>query len=111
MRKFGLVACVLVLLLTPSATPVLGAAPVRAGGPSAGFRTVTLVTGDRAGKGRTGMVFRRWVEGGDTYVLPADAASLVAAKRVDRRLFNVSKLVQFGYDDSKRKALPLIVSG
>lgn len=127
MRRYGLVACVLMLLLTSSATPVLATVPpARAGAGAAGIRTVTLVTGDkvvlqvlngpdrvvtiRPGKGRTGMAFQRSVEGSDTYVVPADAGRLVAAKRVDRRLFNVSKLVEFGYDDSKSKTVPLIVS-
>jgi subtilisin family serine protease len=85
---------------------------------------VTLVTGDRvlldlaggqervvtvdAGEGRDGMAFMQQIDRGDLYVLPADAAPLVAAGRVDRRLFNVSKLREFGYGD--RDQLPLIVT-
>src|SRR6185436_5405113 len=41
---------------------------------------------------------------------PADVAALVSAGRLDRRLFNVTKLVRFGYDDRSRPDLPLIVS-
>lgn len=90
------------------------------------LRWLTLVTGDkvllritgqdeqvvtvRPGKGREGANFLRQTELGDTYVVPADMAPLVAAKRVDRRLFNVSKLVEHGYDDSRRTDVPLIVS-
>ncbi|MEE6262840.1 S8 family serine peptidase [Plantactinospora sonchi] len=87
---------------------------------------LTLVTGDRVlvdlsggrervvmprpGKGRDGVRFVRHVEGGDTYVIPSDALPLVAARRVDRRLFNVSKLVRLGYDDRSENVVPLIVT-
>jgi hypothetical protein len=132
MRKFGLVACVLILVLTSSGSPAWAARAARPGpqtrpdGATAGIRTVTLVTGDRVvlqeldgpdrvvkvqpGKGRKGMAFRRSTENGDTFVIPADAGRLVAQKRVDRRLFNVSKLVELGYDDSRAKTVPLIVA-
>ncbi|MFI6515052.1 S8 family serine peptidase [Spirillospora sp. NPDC050679] len=42
-------------------------------------------------------------------VLPVDAAGLVAAGRLDRRLFEVDRLLASGYDDAERAALPLIV--
>jgi subtilisin family serine protease len=88
--------------------------------------TVTLITGDRVlvhpvrggqpeytmqpAKGREGTPVLRRTEAGDTYMIPADAAPLVAAGRVDRRLFNVTKLVEFGYDDRSRAEMPLIVT-
>src|SRR5688500_10463858 len=111
MRKHGIVACALILVLTSSAGPALGAPPGQLRGQdsgASGMKTLTLVTGDhvvvqpldgpdrivavRPGKGRKGATFVRRVEHGDTYVIPADALRLVDSGRVDRRLFNVSKL-------------------
>jgi subtilisin family serine protease len=108
--------------------PAATAAVARAVGPEG---WVTLVTGDRVrvgggrqvtvrpgmgrqvtvrpGVGREKVRFQRFTERGDTYVVPADAASLVAAGRLDRRLFDVTQLVAFGYDDRSRADLPLIV--
>jgi subtilisin family serine protease len=95
-------------------------------------RWVTLVTGDRVlvadrgdggghqgdevtmvrpGPGRTGMAFKRYVDAGDTYVVPMDAMSLIGRKLVDKRLFDVSGLIQAGLDDNHRSDLPLIISG
>ncbi|MGN9912418.1 S8 family serine peptidase [Phytohabitans sp. LJ34] len=84
---------------------------------------MTLVTGDRvlvrvlgarvevvsarAGEGRH-VGFVRHADRGGEYVLPTDALPLVAAGRVDRRLFDVAALIRMGYDDS-RPDLPVIV--
>ncbi|MFC0626039.1 S8 family serine peptidase [Kribbella deserti] len=86
--------------------------------------TVTLVTGDqvvvrrnhgsdqvltiRPAKGREGMQFIRRKENGGLQIIPVDAAALVATQRVDRRLFNVTKLLTLGYGDSSRTDIPLI---
>jgi subtilisin family serine protease len=84
---------------------------------------VTLVTGDRvllgpaagmhvtpvAGKGRKGMPFSIQRQGNHLYVIPADAAQLVSAGRLDRRLFDVVYLDKEGYDSSED--VPLIVQG
>ncbi|MFE7708075.1 S8 family serine peptidase [Streptomyces sp. NPDC057486] len=48
--------------------------------------------------------------GDDLYVLPDEANSLLAAGRLDRRLFNVSALVKMGYDDRKSGGIPLIAT-
>ncbi|WP_067484921.1 S8 family serine peptidase [Actinomadura hibisca] len=108
----------------PSPSPFPAPAPQarQAGdGPS---RTVTLVTGDRVtvtpkknakpgvvvtpGPGRrTG--YSVTVTKDKITVLPVDAAGLVAAGRLDRRLFEVDRLLASGYDDASRAALPLIV--
>ncbi|MGW2349168.1 S8 family serine peptidase [Actinacidiphila glaucinigra] len=91
------------------------------GGPA---RTVTLVTGDkvtvdRAGKvtgvsaadGREGMTFRiSRAGGGHAFAVPRDAERLLADGTVDRRLFDVTRLVDLGYDDASRPDLPLIVT-
>src|SRR6185312_10153133 len=53
---------------------------------------------------------QRQDEHGDITVIPADALPLVTSGRLDRRLFNVTKLVEYGYDDRSRRDVPLIVS-
>ncbi|WP_162467349.1 S8 family serine peptidase [Streptomyces cavernae] len=92
---------------------------------SARSRTVTLVTGDevtltsqggkqgvtvRAGKGREGIGFVQSVVGDTFTVLPSDAVALVRQGKLDKRLFDIKKLVDEGYDDASRSVLPLIVS-
>ncbi|MPZ28735.1 MAG: hypothetical protein GEV12_20645, partial [Micromonosporaceae bacterium] len=93
--------------------------PVVAGEPG----VVTLVTGDRvvlepAEAGRVVAVvepapragampeFEIVEEGADLYVFPTDAQLLVPDV-LDRELFNVSKLVEYGYSDG----VPVIVTG
>jgi subtilisin family serine protease len=44
------------------------------------------------------------------FVIPSDAAPLIAAGRVDRRLFDVTLLLDYQYDDAHRDSLPLIVT-
>ncbi|WP_235921838.1 S8 family serine peptidase [Lentzea tibetensis] len=85
-------------------------------------RSVTLITGDRVvvqdgkptaivrAKGRENVKFVHQRYGGHTYVLPEDALEPVASGKVDRRLFDVTGLIQFGYDDAKRKTLPVLVT-
>ncbi|MFE9610794.1 S8 family peptidase [Streptomyces sp. NPDC006012] len=107
---------------TPEASAA-GFAPA----PRAHSATVRLVTGDRVtvtpvgdgrttasvepGPGREHIVFRTYQEdGGDLTVLPSDAADLIAAGALDRRLFNVTTLIAQGYDEAATSALPLIVS-
>jgi hypothetical protein len=100
--------------------------PVTRGAP----RTVTLITGDRVvvggknaktvsvqnAKGRSSVRFikqRVAVRPGERphlFVIPEDALPLIAAGRVDRRLFDVTLLIDFEYDDAHRDSLPLIVT-
>src|SRR5690242_516447 len=73
-------------------------------------RTITLVTGDQVvltgdearevlpGPGRTGMRFSVHKAAGHLYVIPADALQAVASGQVDRRIFDVTTLTEFGYD-------------
>ncbi|NUW35986.1 S8 family serine peptidase [Nonomuraea sp. SMC257] len=89
---------------------------------AAGVRTVTLVTGDKVtvtgpasatvepGEGREKVTFLTDVARGRLRVLPSDAAPLVRAGRLDPRLFDVTGLLELGYDDS-RQELPLLVTG
>ncbi|MEN3362098.1 MAG: hypothetical protein V7637_6080 [Mycobacteriales bacterium] len=94
-----------------------------AGGPS---RWVTLVTGDRvlvrgdgararvervlAAAGRERIAFHSYTAAGHVRVEPSDAAPLLRSGVLDRRLFDLTALLGFGYDDRSRKDLPLIVS-
>jgi hypothetical protein len=84
--------------------------------------TVTLVTGDRVtfssdggrvsaepGPGRDGITFDVTTDGGDVRVVPSDAGPLLATGRLDQRLFDVTGLVEAGYD--RTGELPLIITG
>ncbi|SCL33161.1 Serine protease, subtilisin family [Micromonospora pallida] len=87
--------------------------------------TVTLITGDvvtvtSLADGRatadvdrpdsaTGGV-RIQESGGDLYVLPEEALPLLDSGTLDRRLFNVTDLIEMGYDDARSTALPLIAT-
>jgi subtilisin family serine protease len=94
---------------------IAGGSPVTTAG-----RTVTLITGDQVtvagdgmmsiqrGKGRDGIRFVTATVDGHLRVTPSDALPLIHAGRLDRRLFDVTALLDFGYD--KRKELPLIVT-
>lgn len=82
--------------------------------------TITLVSGDRVvmrggavvairpGPGREHMRFSRFTLGGEAHVTPADAGRLLAAGRLDERLFNVTRLAEWNYDDRSRASVPLI---
>jgi len=87
---------------------------------------VTLVTGDRVrvtptdgdrhvvdvrpGPGRRVSFATRRTPGG-LEVIPSDAVRLLAADRLDRRLFDVLLLRRLGYHDAARTDLPVLVSG
>ncbi len=83
-------------------------------------RWVTLVTGDRVlvhggvaslvpAPGRARVRFRTSIARGHHHVVPEDAAALIAAGRLDPHLFDVTLLVELGYDDARRADIPLIV--
>ena len=100
-----------------------GSASHRVGPPT--VKTVTLVTGDVV-RVSTGTDGRQAVTlqprpdgtipqaainqaGGHLYVVPFEAMGLLAAKRLDRDLFDVTALVADGYDDASRSTLPVLV--
>ncbi|MDG4831535.1 S8 family serine peptidase [Solwaraspora sp. WMMD1047] len=104
-------------------TVAAGPGAVAAGAPSlpgGAARTVTLVTGDRVtvsgggplrvqpGQGRAGVRFLTQQDGQRRYVIPHDALGLIQRDRLDRRLFDVTLLLEHGYD--RRADLPLIVA-
>ncbi|MGW7428361.1 S8 family serine peptidase [Streptomyces sp. NPDC054861] len=47
---------------------------------------------------------------GDLFVVPDEAAPLLGSEKLDRRLFNVTDLIEMGYDDAKSAAVPLIAT-
>ncbi|MFI6673763.1 S8 family peptidase [Kribbella sp. NPDC050470] len=59
------------------------------------------------GGGATAAVISRTAE--HTYVIPTEVLSEVAKGRLDRSLFDVKGLIEQGYDDARRKTLPVIV--
>lgn len=84
--------------------------------------SITLVTGDRVVL-PMGDVSKAWVDPGagrddvrfhirridDTLtVTPSDAAVLVEDGSLDPRLFDVSRLLDYGYDDANRGDIPLV---
>ncbi|MGY1454467.1 S8 family peptidase [Streptomyces sp. SS8] len=88
-----------------------------------GRRSVTLVTGDRVvldRHGRVTSVIRaegredvpvRIVRTGDhTYVIPQDVTRLIAERRLDRRLFDVTELSREQYRDRTGTDVPVIVT-
>ncbi len=90
-----------------------------------GTQTVTLVTGDvvtvrtlTGGKtiaevdqpdDATGG-FSVQQHGDDLYVIPDEAKPLLADDQLDQRLFNVTDLIEMGYDDAHTTELPLIAT-
>ncbi|MGC4938781.1 S8 family serine peptidase [Kribbella sp. DT2] len=96
--------------LPPSAAPVPGT-------------TVTLITGDRVevtpdatpkvtpAPERRSMRFRITDDRGRVRVIPLDAVGPLTAGKLDPRLFDVTGLIEAGYDDARRPELPLIVQG
>ncbi|GHH39757.1 S8 family peptidase [Lentzea cavernae] len=89
--------------------------------PQRGDRSVTLVTGDRVelagdrvvrvvpGPGRDRIPVRAFTRDGHRHVVPADAIALVDNGKLDPRLFDVTSLAEFGYDDARRSTVPVIV--
>ncbi|GIJ66339.1 serine protease [Virgisporangium ochraceum] len=117
------------LLLAPAA--LIGAPGVALAGPGTFDTpdrkgnepvTVTLITGDKVvvsgsdrlriepGPGRGRITFDAARIDGRLRVVPGDVRPLLQAGTVDSRLFDITGLVEFGYDD-KRGDLPLIVTG
>ncbi|MDX3094639.1 S8 family serine peptidase [Streptomyces sp. ME19-03-3] len=131
---FAAAGAALVSMAQPAAVSAAYAAPSASAGSDAraarsnvppGVHTVTLITGDvvstRQSGAAGGTVEVRGAGGakarahimesrGDLYVYPESALPYVAAGTLDRRLFNISRLVADDYDDAHRADLPLIVS-
>jgi subtilisin family serine protease len=121
MRLRSAVASVILLAGLLVAGVRLASAAPAPGTPPGNPRSVTLITGDRVtvgvdgsvtvakGPGRAGIALLTRRVGGHVSVIPSDALPLLAAGRLDRRLFDVTQLLAFGYDD-RRGSLPLVVT-
>jgi hypothetical protein len=119
----GIGAVIALVVLGGSSPYAAAAASAQAMSGAAGGvpRTVTLITGDRVtvypgdrvtvapGAGRTGVAFLTRTLRGHVSVVPSDASAMLAAGRLDPRLFDLTTLLSFGYDD-RRAGLPLIVT-
>ncbi|MFF4415637.1 S8 family serine peptidase [Streptosporangium sp. NPDC001559] len=82
--------------------------------------TITLITGDRVtltpsgyrvrpGKGREKVAFVGQRHRGHLFVFPSDAHPLVERGLVDERLFDVTQLAAWNYDDAHRQDVPVLV--
>jgi subtilisin family serine protease len=85
---------------------------------------ITLITGDRVvlknsdikqvavtpGKGRERVTFKISRTNGRLSVIPLDVSSAVTSGRLDRRLFDISGLLEMKYDDAHAKAIPLLIT-
>ncbi|MEU9093965.1 S8 family serine peptidase, partial [Streptomyces sp. NPDC048428] len=129
-RRRALLIATSVALVSGALLPVTGAAsaasaPVTDRNAQVHAYDITLVTGDVVhyadGVGNQdtvtvdrpdGAVGGVHVQqaGDDIYVLPDEAGSLIAAGKLDRRLFNVTALAKMGYDDKKTGGIPLIAT-
>ncbi|GAB1514110.1 S8 family serine peptidase [Actinophytocola sp. KF-1] len=119
MRRIGVGVVVLGMVAATTTAQAAQAEP--RGGTDRPTTTITLVTGDevvlvdgeakqvKPGPGRDGMQFSVRRSADHQYVIPADAVTAVAQGRVDRRLFDLTTLTEFGYD--KRATVPVIVTG
>jgi Subtilase family len=106
---------------TPAAANFAAAESAAAAAEPVPTRTVTLLTGDRVtvrgayaatvepGPGRTGVQFLTRRLDDHLSVIPSDALSMLQADRLDARLFDVTTLIDAGYDDH-RPDLRLIVT-
>ncbi|MGW3729876.1 S8 family peptidase, partial [Streptomyces sp. NPDC000851] len=67
-----------------------------------------IVTVDRPEGATGGVHIQRYGE--DTYVLPAEVLPLLAADRVDHRLFNITDLAAMQLDDAHADGIPVIAA-
>lgn len=115
-----------VLPAATAATPSPEAAGPTQNGPAVTTHTLTLVTGEVVTLERhangvqaatvapapdgTPAAFSTIKVGDEVYVIPDKAQPYLAANELDRELFNVTKLVEYGYDDARRPAVPLLAT-
>ena len=130
-RRTRLVATAIAASVTlvpalPAGADNYGATAAPSAPPSAdGSKEVTLVTGDvvrvsKTGSGQTMATVQRsprstggvqtYNLGDDLYVVPDEVLPYLASGRLDQRLFDVTGLIDQGYDDTAAKALPLIAT-
>ncbi|ONI92353.1 peptidase S8 [Saccharothrix sp. ALI-22-I] len=110
-------------LATGTATATATASPAPPSRSDGDRHTVTLITGDKVvvrgdslvsvtpGRDRKNVSFHRFLRNGHLHVIPRDAAGPLADGKLDLRLFDVTGLVDAGYDDAGRDNVPLIITG
>ncbi|MEV6308216.1 S8 family serine peptidase [Streptomyces sp. NPDC051840] len=113
------------LLLPAPAAAAAEGSPGTAASPRYPTYDITLVTGDqvhytdlpgpqdditvdRAPGAHGGVQVQTYGE--NTYVVPAEAAALLAADKLDPELFNVTQLAAMGYDDARSGGIPVIAA-
>ncbi|HZX03058.1 S8 family serine peptidase [Kribbella sp.] len=113
-------AALLVFPILPAAPIAHAAAKPTATAAGVATGTVTLITGDQVslaagapaikpGPGRDRMSFTASKVNGRVTVIPSDVHRLVDTGRLDRQLFDVTGLIEAGYDDAHTDAIPVIV--
>ncbi|GAB3421811.1 hypothetical protein GCM10027569_51920 [Flindersiella endophytica] len=124
-RTLGAVALAAALVIATGPAGAAGTArpaiPEQPGTTAAHGKQVKLITGDtvtvsadgkrstiQPGKGRERLTFESFRAHDHLYVIPSDAALLVAGDRLDRRLFDVTGLIEDGY--AKGASTPVLVS-
>ncbi|MER6103792.1 S8 family serine peptidase [Streptomyces sp. NPDC001832] len=115
-----------VLPIAAAATPSPEAAQPQQNGPVVATHKLTLVTGEVVTLERhengfqaatvepsadgAPAAFSTMKVGEEIYVIPDKAQPYLAANELDRELFNVTKLAEYGYDDAHRPAVPLLAT-
>ncbi|MGW1710519.1 S8 family serine peptidase [Streptomyces sp. NPDC002206] len=87
---------------TDTVTLITGNQAILRTGPD-GSRTATL---ERDGRPTSGYLTRQVKD--ELYVIPTEAAQLLAEGAIDEELFNVTSLVDQGYDDATTDTIPLL---
>lgn len=109
--------------LPATATPASQDPPASTDAVAGGSHSVTLITGDRVtvtdmsdgthtvsiDTAVEGAGVQTYEVGGDLHVVPQGAMPYLASGVLDGDLFNVTKLIEFGYDDASVDATPIIV--
>lgn len=60
------------------------------------------------GAGRSGIRFMTTRLDGHLYAIPSDAQRLLGQDRLDERMFDITQLLKWGYDDAHQNAVPLL---
>src|SRR6478735_9879979 len=128
LRRLALVAVATVPLVVSAVhVPALAAAdsPTPTRDVPSSTHKITLVTGDvvtvtTLADGHQIADVRRPVDavggvrmqerGGDLYVVPDEAVGLLGADKLDPRLFNVTDLIEMGYDEAGTGSVPMIAT-
>jgi subtilisin family serine protease len=122
-RTTGAVAGLVVVASLVAASPAGAQDPAARDAYAGTPQTVTLLTGDQVrvvggkvagvkmARGREMRHVWQYALNGHEYVVPADAAGLLQQGRLDKRLFDITELVNQGLDDGSTKTVPLIIQG